>query len=783
MDDVYSPVTQADEKREKPLAQPLTADDLDRIERVIPKEMRDSYRWTLGGREGVPTWSGFVPKDKQPIDPESGSPHKWGSPATWRSFAVAVEVARKHPEKVCGVGLFLSNGDWSFLDLDDVIDEHGQLVPRAAEFLEALSPTFIETSASGHGLHVIYRGRLPKPPGAKGFPPRIEGAFGVGAFGRVTKLEAWDARNTGGRYIALTGRVHVGFETIQNMRDSDRELLLGFVPQEQSQELRPRPAVKAALDAQARKQQPADLAQRRTKQVIEKQLDAIAQAPEGTRNTTLNSEAIRAFRLADGAGLDRNTVAAQLEAAGQVAGLSAGEVAATVRSAAAGAAQHGPAYLAERERPQTTTRSPQKPADEPQRPKAQPKQLGDIVALWAAQGPLVPLATGFPTLDAMMTGGPRTGDVFTIVGAPNAGKTLLLAQLADRWANDGNAVGFVALDEHLSFLAERFMQRRDVSRAACHRRSTADLDAMRNAASGCSIAFYGYNDSLDALAEQVAATAKERGTVGVLCIDSTQALADRMRNGDADRFGAIADAMHYLHDLAMRLRLLVVASCEMNRSGYRSQEAAHLSNDLAVGSGSGKIEYLSRLLVALRSVAGDGNVIELRVAKNKWSGEGDKGEHGEGDPGIGLRIERRTQTVHEQSEPIWRPDFTGAKQAQKDAQATDDLVIVAQLVAENPGILAKQLEARFLRRAKGGMRRYAVAKEHLVELGGLVEKPGPRTAKLLYVNGLKFTEAESDYLPFLLHEMPESVRATVLASRVPADEAETTDDASTGSAR
>lgn len=777
MQPVYPAVTQADETPEKPPAKPLTAHDLDRIARVVPQELRDAVRWTLAGRIGVPTWTGYVPKnDKVPIDPVTGKAHKWGSPFTWQTFAVAMDVARKHPEKVCGVGVFLASGPgnegkWTLLDLDDVIDEHGQLVPRAAEFLDALSPSFVETSASGHGLHVIYRGRLPKPPGEKGFPQRIVGAFGVGAFGRETKLEAWDARNTGGRYVALTGRVLGGFETINDLTDADAALLLGLVPKDKPQDLPPRPAVKKALDAQARKQQPADITTRRTKQVIEKQLDAIAQAPEGTRNTTLNEEALRAFRLADGAGLDRETLAAQLEAAGQVAGLSAAEVAATVRSAAAGAEKHGPAYLAERERPQTPTRSPQKPADEPKRPKAQPKQLGDIVALWAAQGPLVPLATGFPTLDAMMTGGPRTGDVFTIVGAPNAGKTLLLAQLADRWANDGNAVGFVALDEHLSFLAERFMQRRDVSRAACHRRSTDDLDAMRNAAGGCSIAFYGYDDNLDALAEQVAATAKERGTVGVLCIDSTQALADRMRDGDADRFGAIADAMHYLHDLAMRLRLLVVASCEMNRSGYRTQEAAQMSNDLAVGSGSGKIEYLSRLLVALRSVAGDGNVIELRVAKNKWSGEGDKGEHGEGDPGIGLRIERRTQTLHEQAEPIVRPDVWLAKEAMRMEQMNSDAATLALLVAKAPGILAKELSARWMGKTGGGSRRFEVARELLAEGFALVEKPGPRTAKRYFLDGQEVAE-------LFLAELTPTDRATVTASRVPADEAETDDAAS-----
>jgi replicative DNA helicase len=752
----YPAVTQP----KKPPGKPLTAHDLDRIERVVPQEMRDAVRWTLAGREGVPTWTGYVPSsDKEPIDPLTGKLHRWGSPVKWRTFDEAMRAARNNIGMFCGVGLFLSGGPWVVLDLDNVqsdgrwtetanrlfFDPLAELVRKHCPETFHATEMWMETSASGTGFHVIYRGRLPKPPGAKSFPSSIEDALGKG-----TKLEAFDGTNTKGRYIALTGKVGP-FEPSSKLplpvlRDVESQWLLGFVPKDKPQELPPRPAIKKALDAQARKQQPADLAQRRVKKVIEQQLDAIAQAPEGTRNTTLNKEAMRAFRLADGADLDQNTVAAQLEAAGQVAGLSAAEVAATVRSAAAGAEKHGPAYLAERERPQTPTRSPQKPADEPQRPKAQPKQLGDIVALWAAQGPLVPLATGFPTLDAMLTGGPRTGDVFSVVGAPNAGKTLFLAQLADRWANEGNAVGFVALDEHLSFLAERFMQRRDVSRAACHRRSTDDLDAMRNAASGCAIVFYGYDDDLDALAEQVAATAKERGTVGVLCIDSTQALADRMRDGDADRFGAIADAMHYLHDLAMRLRLLVVASCEMNRSGYRTQEAAQMSNDLAVGSGSGKIEYLSRLLVALRSVAGDGNVIELRVAKNKWSGEGGKGEHGEGDPGIGLRIERRTQTLHEQAEPIARPDMSLAKVAQRQAQASGDAATLALVVAKHPGLLSKDAEIRWARSTGGGVRRFSAAVDMLAEQLALVVVPGPRTAKRLFLDGSKLDDAVLDEL-------------------------------------
>lgn len=73
----------------------------------------------------------------------------------------------------------------------------------------------------------------------------------------------------------------------------------------------------------------------------------VAETPEGSRNHTLNAQALRAYCVADAAGVDRRAVTDTMTAAGRAAGLDDREIAGTLRSAAAGADRHGPADIPE----------------------------------------------------------------------------------------------------------------------------------------------------------------------------------------------------------------------------------------------------------------------------------------------------------------------------------------------------------------------------------------------------------------------------------------------------
>lgn len=70
----------------------------------------------------------------------------------------------------------------------------------------------------------------------------------------------------------------------------------------------------------------------------------VAMTPEGERNETLNKHALRAYRVADGCGLDRQTVTDTMEDAASRCGLTDSEIKGTLDSARNGSDKYGPAH-------------------------------------------------------------------------------------------------------------------------------------------------------------------------------------------------------------------------------------------------------------------------------------------------------------------------------------------------------------------------------------------------------------------------------------------------------
>lgn len=110
--------------------------------------------------------------------------------ATWGTFLDAVEAygalgdLPAHPVRgpVAGIGVVLTQAATiTCIDLDRVIDAHGQLDPRAGTIVERCD-SWTEISPSGTGLHVFVRGAVPKA---------IKG----------DQIEVY----SGARYIAVTG--------------------------------------------------------------------------------------------------------------------------------------------------------------------------------------------------------------------------------------------------------------------------------------------------------------------------------------------------------------------------------------------------------------------------------------------------------------------------------------------------------------------------------------------------------------------------------------------------
>lgn len=140
----------------------------------IPEELKANARWVC------------CTADKRPICPATGAPASSTDPATWASYAAAVQAV---PRLGCrGIGYVLGDGLCG-IDIDHCINPAtGELLPEALDIVEAMH-SYTELSPSGTGLHILWRGKKAGPACRRALAP------GAG-------LEMYD----GGRYFTVTGR-------------------------------------------------------------------------------------------------------------------------------------------------------------------------------------------------------------------------------------------------------------------------------------------------------------------------------------------------------------------------------------------------------------------------------------------------------------------------------------------------------------------------------------------------------------------------------------------------
>lgn len=230
------------------------------------------------------------------------------------------------------------------------------------------------------------------------------------------------------------------------------------------------------------------------------------------------------------------------------------------------------------------------------------------------------LKTGFETLDKATRGGFRAGQIVILGGAPGAGKTTLVSQLAFKWAQAGHSVSMFACDETVDGLLIRFGQSVGLSREALeagapeairdlveHLMDLPNLDVIDA-------------DETGVLIEHVSADLQRRrpeGGASILIADSVQTTrAEHLDSADGPR-AKINLVMEVLKRCAKVHGHLVLATCELARGAYRSQNAADRIDDLAAFKESGGIEYGATMALVLRSVPGDGGLVDVTIPKNR----------------------------------------------------------------------------------------------------------------------------------------------------------------------
>ena len=138
-------------------------------------------RWCL--------WRKTTAGKKEPINPHTGGGAMSNQPSTWADFDTAYEMREKYPNN--GFGFFLGGG-YAGIDIDDCIDDNGDISDMAAKIIERMN-TYTEISPSKHGVHMLFRV-------SDGFTR--EGKYG--ARNDALGLELY----CGGRYLTVTSSLY-----------------------------------------------------------------------------------------------------------------------------------------------------------------------------------------------------------------------------------------------------------------------------------------------------------------------------------------------------------------------------------------------------------------------------------------------------------------------------------------------------------------------------------------------------------------------------------------------
>ncbi len=522
---------------------------------------------------------------------------------------------------------------------------------------------------------------------------------------------------------------------------------------------------------------------------LDSECSDLRSTPEGERNDRLNQAAFSLGQLVGAGELSDGEVWEALRDAARACGLAAGETEATIASGlSAGRAE--PRRIPEPEPRQskrtngaTSTEPPAvddwqpADADAPDSPDApvveagpapgqRPSAIADVIAEWREQGPLIHEPVGLVALDELTGGGPVYGTRWYLAGAPDAGKTALLVQIAHVYAGRGIAVGLLAVDEDAGDLVTRLAQRSGWSRHHCEARDNAVLGDILETLDPLPIRFYDASWTVESAAANLASFAATRaaqapeahpyGPRAMLGIDSIQTVtcAGEMAALAGGRAMSTTEAVTArsaaIRAVATRHRLIALATSELGRGAYASGNAAERTSTLAASKWSGAIEYSARVLLGLRNVAGETDLIDIEFAKNK---------HGPTSERVYLRIDRRSQTLTETSYDAPAADAETERDERGRAQVLSDAAAVAALLAEQPGLGVVALRGAL--RARLGRCSNERAEAALARLGsGVARAVVKRGAHELHLDGAH-VPAE------VLARCAEHERQTIESARLP----------------
>ena len=171
----------------------------------IPNELKKLSQWGYYHR----IWNDEKGKyNKIPKNPYNGGDGKTNDQSTWSDFDTAMQALKKYPD-ADGLAFYFANG-YVGLDIDHIANDinnaksgdtnPNNLVNKARELTHG---SYMETSMSGEGIHVIFKGEI------------------LGKRRRKGNYEMYQS----GRFFALTGNSLMAEPEIKSLNSHDMQIL------------------------------------------------------------------------------------------------------------------------------------------------------------------------------------------------------------------------------------------------------------------------------------------------------------------------------------------------------------------------------------------------------------------------------------------------------------------------------------------------------------------------------------------------------------------------------
>ena len=196
--------------------------------------------------------------------------------------------------------------------------------------------------------------------------------------------------------------------------------------------------------------------------------------------------------------------------------------------------------------------------------------------------PLDSIPSGFPSVDRLLGGGFRAGDLIVLGGDIGAGKSALALAAAVRSAQDGRKVVFYDGETSVERVAERVLAIEGRARVDDLRRGTID-DATRASVGAAAVRLRDVPLTLDRLpptVEQIATDLRGHPTSQLVVLDPLQMLA----SGGSPQDEELALAVRRLKRLAVDAGVALLVTAHLPHLGARADRRPQLDDFGALGA-------------------------------------------------------------------------------------------------------------------------------------------------------------------------------------------------------